>query len=132
VLLGMNAHINYDLPQALIAMISPAEFDDAALLARREADHRHVDDVLIAQVGVQGAALGFLNRAATRRLLVESRRKVWHNTTELDKARRGGTYEIRLSQLEAACAARVGELTAPGQVLLRLARRGFGVTLETD
>src|SRR5712691_6524266 len=30
VLLGMNAHINYDLPQAL--------------LARREADHRAIDD----------------------------------------------------------------------------------------
>src|SRR5205814_1707831 len=28
VLLGMNAHINYDLPQALVAVISPAEFDD--------------------------------------------------------------------------------------------------------
>ena len=132
VLLGMNAHINYDLPQALIAVITPAEFDDAELLARRAADHRHVDDVLLAQVGVQGAALGFLNRAATRRLLVESRRKVWHNTSELDKARRSGTYPLKLGQLEAACAARVGELTAPGQVLLRLARRGFGVTLATD
>ena len=30
VLLGMNAHINYDLPQALLAVISDAEFGDAA------------------------------------------------------------------------------------------------------
>ena len=28
VLLGMNAHINYDLPQALLAVISDAEFGD--------------------------------------------------------------------------------------------------------
>jgi hypothetical protein len=43
VLLGMNAHINYDLPQALVAVISDEEFGDAALIARREADHRAID-----------------------------------------------------------------------------------------
>ena len=36
VLLGMNAHINYDLPQALVAVITDEQFDDAALLARLE------------------------------------------------------------------------------------------------
>ena len=35
VLLGMNAHINYDLPQALLAVITDEEFDDPALLTRR-------------------------------------------------------------------------------------------------
>jgi hypothetical protein len=35
VLLGMNAHINYDLAQSLLAVISEAEFDDPELLARR-------------------------------------------------------------------------------------------------
>src|SRR5580692_6133436 len=50
VLLGMNAHINYDLPQAIVAVISDAEFDDAALLARRAADHRAIDGVLAARV----------------------------------------------------------------------------------
>ena len=29
VLLGMNAHINYDLPQALVAVITDEQFDDA-------------------------------------------------------------------------------------------------------
>lgn len=38
VLLGMNAHINYDLPQALLAVISDDEFDDPAVLARRAAE----------------------------------------------------------------------------------------------
>src|SRR5260221_8363537 len=42
VLLGMNAHINYDLPQALLAVISDAEFDDPALGARRAPHHRHL------------------------------------------------------------------------------------------
>jgi Family of unknown function (DUF5995) len=140
VLLGMNAHINYDLPQALLAVITPEEFDDADLMARREADHKHVDEVLLARVGAEDAEMGersFLdrllgpaNRAGTKRFLVEARRKVWHNTRILDQARRGGTYDETLAQLEELSAAKVAELTAPGQVLLRLARRGFGVTLS--
>jgi hypothetical protein len=35
-----------------------------------------------------------------------------------------------LKDLEGLCAAKLVELTAPGQVLLRLARRGFGVRLN--
>src|SRR5437879_5509222 len=50
VLVGINAHINYDLPQALLAVISDAELDDEELLGRRSADHSHVDDVLAAPV----------------------------------------------------------------------------------
>jgi hypothetical protein len=145
VLLGMNAHINYDLPQALIAVIDPDEFDDPGLLRRRAADHRRVDDVLLARVGAEDGELGSAsqltlldrvlrpaNRAATRRLLVESRAKVWHNTMALDRARREGpaAYEDTLARLEALCAARLAELTAPGQVLLKLGRRGFGVVLS--
>jgi hypothetical protein len=51
----LNAHINYDLPQALIAVITPEEFDDAVLLERREADHRHVDEC---SCGLPGEGLG--------------------------------------------------------------------------
>jgi len=146
VLLGMNAHINYDLPQALLAVISSAEFDDAAVLARRAADHRHVDDVLLDRVaagddeltaqGSQGLLDRLLrpfNRAGTKRFLAEARAKVWHNATVLDAARRsrdgGDRYEPVLADLERLCAARIAELVAPGQVLLKLARRGFGVRL---
>ena len=49
----MNAHINYDLPQALLAVITDEQFDDAALLARREADHRAIDDVLASRVAAE-------------------------------------------------------------------------------
>jgi hypothetical protein len=142
VLLGMNAHINYDLPQALLAVISPAEFDDAALLARRAADHRHVDDVLLARVAAEDDELTAqggqrlldrllrpFNRAGTKRFLAEARAKVWHNATALDAARRAGRYEPVLARLETLCAARVADLVAPGQVLLKLARLGFGVRL---
>ncbi len=144
VLLGMNAHINYDLPQALIAVITPAEFDDPASVASRAADHRHVDTVLLARVGAEDdelragsrvspvdRLLGPANRTASRRLLREARTKVWRNTLALDRARRDSPerYAAVLAELETLCAARLVELTAPGQVLLKLARRGFGVVL---
>jgi hypothetical protein len=145
VLIGMNAHINYDLPQSLLAVITPAECDDAALLARRATDHGHVDEVLLARVGAEDAEIGAqsgrrrlldrlltpLNRGSTRRLLVEARGKVWRNTIALDRARRQGSseYATCLAELETLAAARLADLVEPGQVLLKLARRGFGVLL---
>jgi hypothetical protein len=148
VLLGMNAHINYDLPQALLAVISDAEFDDPAVRARREADHRRIDEVLAVQVGAEDAGLQQLdpartwqdralqpaNRMATRRFLRESRAKVWANALELSKARKAGAdaYGARLGQLEKLCGRRVADLMRPGPVLLRLAAGGFGVRLAGD
>jgi hypothetical protein len=144
VLLGMNAHINYDLPQALIAVISPADFDDPEVLLGRAADHRHVDDVLVARVGAEDVELSAesrtslldrllrpFNRASSRRILKEAREKVWRNTAALDRARRAGPdrYAGVLADLEELSEARLVDLVAPGQVLLKLARRGFGVVL---
>ena len=145
VLLGMNAHINYDLAQSLLAVISEPEFDDPELLAARHADHEHIDQVLVARVGAEDTELEALsgprsrtdrllqplNRLATRRFLRESRAKVWANTRLLDTARRAGpdAYTTRLAELERLAAARVADLTAPGQVVLKLAVKGFGVRL---
>ena len=61
VLLGMNAHVNYDLPQALLAVITDEEFADPVLLARRKADHRAIDDVLAARVGAEGDELAAIS-----------------------------------------------------------------------
>jgi hypothetical protein len=62
VLFGINAHINYDLPQALLAVISTADFDDDSLLRAREADHRHLDEVLQSRVSAEDAELGAVSR----------------------------------------------------------------------
>jgi hypothetical protein len=148
VLLGMNAHINYDLPQALLAVISDAEFSDPGVRARREADHRRIDEVLAIRVGAEDAELQQLdpattwqdrvlqpaNRVATRRFLRESRAKVWANALDLSKARAAGpdTYAARLAELEKLSGARVADLERPGPVLLRLAARGFGVRLAGE
>jgi Family of unknown function (DUF5995) len=145
VLLGMNAHINYDLAQSLLAVISEEEFDDPQLLASRAADHEHIDSVLVARVGAEDSELEALsggrslvdrllqplNRLSTKRFLRESRAKVWANTRLLDAARRQGAdaYAARLAELERLAAARVADLVAPGQVVLKLAVKGFGVRL---
>jgi len=144
-LLGMNAHINYDLPQALLAVITDDEFDDPRLIARREADHKAIDDILASRVAAEddelisiagpGSVLNRLlkplNQRGTKRFLREARQKVWRNAFDLSKARRAGqdAYAARLAELEELSAAKVTELSAPGQVLLKLAVRGFGVRL---
>jgi hypothetical protein len=144
-LLGMNAHINYDLPQALLAVIGDEEFDDPAIVSRRRADHERIDHILASRVAAEDVELARyerpgdrtlldrllvpFNQAATRRFLAEARRKVWRNATLLSHARRHGALQARLGELEALCSRRVSDLRAPGQVLLRLARKGFGVEL---
>ena len=40
-------------------------------------------------------------------------------------------YHARLAELERLATARVADLARPGQVLLRLAARGFGITLSS-
>jgi len=144
VLLGVNAHINYDLPQALLETIRDDDFRDAALMARRKRDHERIDDLLGRRVASEGDQLAAaapltlldriltpLNRRGSRLFLREARQKVWHNTLELQDARTIGpdAYSARLAELELLSAARIADLLQPGQVLLRLAAGGFGVRL---
>lgn len=142
VLLGINAHVNYDLPQAMLGVISPDDFSDPALLASRRRDHERIDTVLASRVKAEDAEIGGhrrlrdraltpANRLASTRFLREARQKVWHNMAELHTARLRGpeAYRARLAELEVLSAARIADLLAPGQVLLRLAVAGFGVTL---
>jgi Family of unknown function (DUF5995) len=143
-LLGMNAHINYDLPQALLEVISDDEFDDPAARARRGEDHARVDELLVGRVSAEDAELAAAgprsmldrlltpaNQAASRRFLREARAKVWANAIVLSAARRRGpvALALTLTALERLSAAKVEELVRPRFVLLRLGARGFGVRL---
>ncbi|RBY88266.1 DUF5995 family protein [Blastococcus sp. TF02A-26] len=148
VLLGMNAHINFDLPQSLVRVIPPEDFADESVLAARRRDHERIDTVLAGRVAEEDAALQAagsrrtvvdrlavgLNRGSARVLLRESRRRVWANTSALHAARLRGPAALaaRVAQLERLSAARVADLRRPGPVLLRLAVTGFGVTLPPD
>ena len=144
VLLGINAHINYDLPQALLNTISDDEFKDASFMARRRRDHERIDALLSGRVAAEDSELAVasslslldrllrpLNRRGSKMFLREARQKVWHNTLELQVARTAGpeAYPARLAELEVLSAARIADLLQPGQVILRLAAGGFGVRL---
>lgn len=147
-LLGINAHINYDLPQAFLAVITDTEFDDPELMDRRAADHAHVDSILVRRVRQEDKNLKRVeepgdrtiidrlmmpfNRAGTRKFLKEGREKVWSNARVLSEARRLGPIELaaELSALETLCEDRVADLVTPRYVLVGLARHGFGVELQ--
>ncbi|HEY7628067.1 MAG TPA: DUF5995 family protein [Ilumatobacteraceae bacterium] len=148
VLLGMNAHINYDLPQALLAAITADEFDDAALVKRRGIDHERIDQILSSRVDAEDIELQKVeqpgdrtrldrmlkpfNQSATKRFMRESRRKVWRNAVLLNNARRTGPDALaaRLNELEDLSRRRIEDLRVPGQVLIKLAVKGFGVSLS--
>lgn len=141
VLFGMNVHINVDLPQALLAVISDDELDDPVMRAHRERDHRRIDDVLVRRIAAEEKLLppgtlldrliAPLNRWATARFLTVARREVWRNTLVLSAARRRGPDDLAraVDELDRRSAGKVAQLARPGPVLLRLAVRGFGVRL---
>lgn len=147
VLLGMNAHINYDLPLSLLGVISDAGFADPEILARRNRDHTHIDKVLLRRVGAEDEAITAahggknlyerlkapLERRATGYFLREARRKVWANTLALAAARARGDaagFERLRAELARLSAAKLNQLTRAREVLLYLYVRGFGVLLS--
>jgi len=148
VLLGVHAHINVDLPQALVATMPPADFADCDICSQRRRDHGRIDRVLAARVAAEDVELERsggrrspldrllrpVNRTAVRKFLREARRTVWANTAVLHRARDDGQacLERRVAELDLAGAERVAELLRPGPVLLRLAIHGFGVALPPD
>jgi hypothetical protein len=144
VLLGVNAHINYDLPQALLTVISDGDFSDGLLMDRHRRDSERIDKVLASRVAAENEQLATagcatvldkiltpLTQLGSKRFLREARLKVWNNTLQLHDSRLAGPdeYAVRLAELELLSAAKIADLLQPGQVLLRLAIAGFGVTL---
>jgi len=146
VLLGMNAHINYDMPRSLLEVVSDADSRDRALMASRGRDHHALDAVIVALVpsesrhlvraaaaapGVLDRLLLPVSRAASARLLRESRERVWANTAVLLQARRDGPAALagELGRLEVLATRRVEDLLRPRHPLLHLATTGFGVRL---
>jgi hypothetical protein len=138
----MNAHINFDLPQATLSVITDQDFEDPVLIQRRRRDHERIDEILVRRVSAEDHAIGGrrgvidrlltpVNRLSSRRFLREARQKVWLNVAELQHARLEGvdSYYARVDELEVLSAAKIADLLRPGQVLLRLAMTGFGVTL---
>ena len=104
-LLGMNAHINYDLPQATLSVITDQDFEDPVLIERRRRDHERIDMILASRVTAEDHAIGGrrsvldrlltpANRLSSRRFLREARQKVWLNVAELQQARLDGRRRL--------------------------------------
>jgi hypothetical protein len=148
VLIGMNAHINYDLPRALVAVIDPGDFDDRGLLAHRDLDLRAVDEILAAGVTDHDRTLAAMergvnlplidrilqpiNRRGTRVFFTDARSKVWHNAEVLARAVRRGTYEQKLAELEESVTHRLSNLMEPRRMIVDLTGNGFGIELIGD
>jgi hypothetical protein len=147
VLLGMNAHINYDLPLSLLGVIDDAEFADPEVVAKRNRDHTHIDTVLLGRVGAEDEAITAahggkstyerlkapLERRATGHFLREARAKVWSNTRLMATARARGdatALERLRAELARLSAAKLDELARAREVLLHLWIKGFGVRLD--
>ena len=117
VLLGINAHVNYDLPQAMLSVISPADFDDVSLTRRADAvttkesttywpaASRHEDDLLGDPKTLLDRLLAPLNRVGSKRFLREARQKVWHNVQELNAARLDGDRATSRASVNSKCSA---------------------------
>src|SRR6476660_1012798 len=69
VLLGINAHVNYDLPQALLGVISDDDFTDPAVMDSRRRDHERIDGVLASRVAAEDAELATQGRTLLDRVL---------------------------------------------------------------
>jgi hypothetical protein len=147
VLLGMNAHVNYDLPLSLLGVIDDAEFADPEVVAKRNRDHMHIDRVLLGRVGAEDEAITAahggksayerlkapLERRATGHFLREARAKVWANTRLMAAARARGdaaALERLRDELARRSAAKLDELARAPEVLLHLWIKGFGVLLD--
>ncbi|MGI3786240.1 MAG: DUF5995 family protein [Janthinobacterium lividum] len=100
-LLGINVHINFDLPQALLEVVSEADFEHLVLMQSRRRDHERIDAVIAALVATEGdhlpqaavllrPLLAPLDRWSTRRFLPAARRQVWANAVDLNEARQRG------------------------------------------
>ena len=144
VLLGMNAHINYDLPQALLAVIT-----DGSSGMRRCWPGGRPTTGRSTRCSLPGSAPKATSwpapqvrprrsTACSRRstagdpaVPARGREKVWANAVALNQARASGpqAYATARDRLAELSAAKVTALQAPGQVLLKLAATGFGVRL---
>lgn len=140
VLVELNAHVNWDLPRAILQVVGDEDLASAPLLAARLRDHDRINDVLAAQTVAEGRRLNGrlggrlmlpVNTWLTHRFLPRARGEAWHNVRALAEARRRGpeAYATRLQDLDALASAKVTELLEPRWVLPRVTVRGFGVTL---
>ena len=140
VLVELNAHVNWDLPQAVLAVVDDDDLADEALIASRLRDHDRIDAVLAGRTVAEGRLLNGglgstlmlpVNTWLTHRFLPRAREQAWNTVLALAAGRRAGpeAYAARLHDLDTLASAKVAELLEPRWALARTTFRGFGVSL---
>lgn len=114
-LLGINAHINFDLPRAIARNLDPAELPDYKVMQRRKFDHDQVNDLLVRTVdpvekvlaqnyepgiALVDFALGRWDEKACAWLLRTYRQQVWWNALAFAAAPEGEEQQIVRDTLE--------------------------------
>jgi hypothetical protein len=114
-LLGINAHINFDLPRAIARNLDPAELPDYQVMQKRKFDHDQVNDLLVRTVNpvqkvlaknyepgiaVVDFALGRLDEKACAWLLRTYRQQVWWNALAFAAVPAGAEQQIVREKLE--------------------------------
>jgi hypothetical protein len=104
VLLGINAHINYDLAQAIAAHLDASVLRDPVALQRRRFDHDQVNNLLVRSMegiqdilardhapglGVADRLMGRIDERLAQWALSYYRERVWDNAVTLAMARTG-------------------------------------------
>ncbi|MET0865235.1 MAG: DUF5995 family protein, partial [Nakamurella sp.] len=139
--LGLTAHLNYDLPVTLQAIVTKEEFSQPDKLASRRRDFGRVDALLTSRMAAELTGFGpgtmrnwavsSVHRLAGQRWFRAVGNSVWHNTEQLQLAKSQGedSYQQRLAELSVISAAKVAELLAAPQTAMRMVASDFAVRL---
>jgi hypothetical protein len=145
---AMHAHLAYDLPQAILDVVSDRAFGDPSIRAAHERDHEHIDQVLATRLAQEDGLLRSADPSAERtvgdqlrapfahassaRLLDDTRRQAWRNAAVLNDARRLGppALKARLDELVTRTSAWTRELARPGLGATLSRRRVAPVLLD--
>jgi len=125
-LLGINAHINFDLPRAIAENIDPAELEDYRKLQLRKFDHDQVNNLLIRVlnqiqdtlatsyepgIAVADALLGNLDERMSGEALKYYRERVWWNALSFAAAMVDGKETLVRDKLDWESAQLAKDLT---------------------
>jgi hypothetical protein len=114
-LLGINAHINFDLPRAIAANLDPADLTNYEVMQKRKFDHDQVNNLLVRTVNpvqrvlaknyepgvaVVDRFLGGFDERACAWLLRTYREQVWWNALAFAAAAPGDEQMIVRNKLE--------------------------------
>ena len=139
--LAASAHLNFDLPVTLQALVTNEEFSVTELLASRRRDFQRIETLLSNRLATEAAAFGpgFARQLALssihwltgKRPFRDVGMAVWQNMQQLQFARTLGdvAYRQQVAELEVISAARITELLSAPQTAIRTAATDFAVHL---